>query len=402
MEIKIKNFFTYILIYLLIFSSISFIPSFISIIARYLFILLGTYYIFLLKGTLKKTKFHLLIYMYCIFAIFSFILSPYININIFLSTIQFCLIILILVNIEIILDLNNFLDEFFKVLTYIVIIAVFYSLLLAIFGNHIYEFGVRKNYFIFSFISQEVHGLSLGDFGYSSFYTNPNIFGYYLFVLLCQRLFINNQTTKKQNFLIFMIIFIGILLANSRAINILSICAILVYLFYKLKLRYRYIIVPFIIICVCIIFVYFINSGFLLNSDILTGRLEFWEEMITSIKQYPIFGIGFSSSTKYVVGSLDHIVGSHNSYLNILCENGIIGFSIFILILFKIGKKVITISFENKHINKYCLLSCCIFLLMIPYAFFENVYMILDVRNYIWIFICLIINQYSNKIKQKI
>ena len=330
----------------------------------------------------------------------SFALSPYISINLFLSTMQFCLIAIILVNIEMILDIDDFFPKFFKILRYILIVAVIYSLLLSFLGNYTYEFGVRKNYLIFSFISQDVHGY-IGDLGYSSFYTNPNIFGYYLLMFLCYTLFVDN-ILKKENIFNGVIILIGILLANSRAINILGVCAIFVFLFNKLNLRLKYIVVPLVFLGIGTLFVYFISSGLLFEGDFLTGRLELWGKMIDTIKQYPIFGTGFASSSKYVVGSLERTVGSHNSYLNILCENGVIGFSIFIVILLLIGKKAIVSFLKDRLENKYLLLSSCIFLLMIPYAFFENAYMIIDSRNFIWILMCLIINKSSKKISTQV
>ena len=54
MGLKIKIVITYILIYLLAFSSITFIPQFVSTLARYLFMVLCTYYIFYIKGKIKQ------------------------------------------------------------------------------------------------------------------------------------------------------------------------------------------------------------------------------------------------------------------------------------------------------------------------------------------------------------
>ena len=125
-----------------------------------------------------------------------------------------------------------------------------------------------------------------------------------------------------------------------------------------------------------------------------------WNEMIEAIKKYPLFGIGFSASTKYLVGNLQHRVGSHNSYLSILCENGIIGFIVFLFILILISTYILK-NMKNKYNNmdKIYLFSVCIILSSLPYAFFENQFMILDSRNILWMLCCLIVVYKQKKVK---
>ena len=192
----------------------------------------------------------------------------------------------------------------------------------------------------------------------------------------------------------------GISLANSRAIIIISFIIIAIFIFYKLPPRGRYILFPAVLAMAIIVLYFVFKSGMLSDAEFLTGRLEMWNEMIEAIKKYPLFGIGFSASTKYLVGNLQHRVGSHNSYLSILCENGIIGFIVFLFILILISTYILK-NMKNKYNNmdKIYLFSVCIILSSLPYAFFENQFMILDSRNILWMLCCLIVVYKQKKVK---
>lgn len=70
------------------------------------------------------------------------------------------------------------------------------------------------------------------------------------------------------------------------------------------------------------------------KADISSGRFTLWDTAIDIFKQHPIFGIGYGafsvnslSITNYAV-----YVGVHNDYIQWLCESGVIGFTVNILI----------------------------------------------------------------------
>ena len=59
-----------------------------------------------------------------------------------------------------------------------------------------------------------------------------------------------------------------------------------------------------------------------------SGRFELWGEAINNFFRNPIIGIGTGQTPAYSLTRM----GTHNLYLQILGENGIIGFSLFLVI----------------------------------------------------------------------
>lgn len=75
------------------------------------------------------------------------------------------------------------------------------------------------------------------------------------------------------------------------------------------------------------------------GEDISTGRFTLYEEAISLFLEHPLIGAGWSGFRFYyntvVLGS-DSFAASdvHNIYIQVLCETGIIGFSVFLLIAY--------------------------------------------------------------------
>lgn len=381
-----------LLIFSLVISPIELVPSAIGVLCRYLLIIFGILYLFIRRKKLITSTFHNLMYLYLILSIVSLVVSPYLDANLMLSTFQFVLYTIIVVNSPIIVDINEVFRSFFRVLLVVVCAATVYSLILILFGTHVYQGGLRYIYLGFIYFSQSVYGISQVDFGYSSFYGNPNIYGFYCMLLLCYLLFEGKFKKKSCLVLSWICTVVGILLSNSRGIFILSVLVVIIYMFYRLRPNNRMLLVPMLIVLAVAVVYLLYSSGVLSSEEFLTGRLSMWRFMINSIKEYPMFGIGFSASTKHLVGSMQQRVGSHNSYLNILCENGVVGFVIFIFIQAVILRLVfINLKNKFKNLDGYYLFATCIVLVSLAYAFFENQFMILDSRNLIWLLSCLTI-----------
>jgi len=71
-------------------------------------------------------------------------------------------------------------------------------------------------------------------------------------------------------------------------------------------------------------------------------RMELWEFAINLFKKYPLFGVGYGGYSLSVGGyqlssgeEVQQGFDSHNFWVKILCEQGALGFSLFLLILFK-------------------------------------------------------------------
>jgi|GEM_PF-2771138 len=71
-------------------------------------------------------------------------------------------------------------------------------------------------------------------------------------------------------------------------------------------------------------------SRMIFNKNLFSGRIEVWEQLFHAIAQKPFFGYGIGVEAKFVT---DLPLTAHNLYLQILLENGIVGFVIFLLIL---------------------------------------------------------------------
>ena len=69
------------------------------------------------------------------------------------------------------------------------------------------------------------------------------------------------------------------------------------------------------------------------------GRDEIWFLAKERFLENPIVGAGFDSS-KFVIGN-DHVLGTHNSYLEILLKGGVIGLSLMIIFILSIIKNMI-------------------------------------------------------------
>lgn len=132
------------------------------------------------------------------------------------------------------------------------------------------------------------------------------------------------------------ITYIGIIFSYSRS-SFLVASFILFYALFKCKRKYFFsILLTFVILCVGI---YMLSPEVVerilsISDNIKTeggsGRFELWSEALNNFSVNPIIGIGTGQTPAY---SSLHL-GTHNLYLQILGENGLIGFSLFFFIWF--------------------------------------------------------------------
>lgn len=123
--------------------------------------------------------------------------------------------------------------------------------------------------------------------------------------------------TKKRSFLIF----VAIVIAISWLIG-----------FRKNQHKLKYLVIS---ICLIVLGIYFIERynldvlivekflRYMDQGDISNGRMELWEESLDYFQNHPLFGVGIRSLTT-VLGN-----DSHNIYIQLLAEVGIIGAFIF-------------------------------------------------------------------------
>ena len=106
------------------------------------------------------------------------------------------------------------------------------------------------------------------------------------------------------------------------------------------------------------------------GADISTGRTELYDIAIEGFKNYPIFGIG--------VGNFSSLEGAytatHNTYIQILCEQGVVGLLAFVMPLIcclLLTVKKIRVECEISNL-RYLKLSLYIQILYIFYSMSAN------------------------------
>jgi len=106
------------------------------------------------------------------------------------------------------------------------------------------------------------------------------------------------------------------------------------------------------------------------GEDITSGRIEFYKEAWDAFQDYPLFGIGLGEYSSYT--GIEHYV--HNTYLQVLCEQGLIGFFFFIIAIFLSIRKAIDLvrREEDKSILNYLKVSLGIQIFYILYCFTGN------------------------------
>ena len=156
------------------------------------------------------------------------------------------------------------------------------------------------------------------------------------------------------------IAFEGIFKKHSSQIYFVAICAILV-----LEL--------FIVVLSNTNLIGFIASLFNKSTD-FTGRAFLWSRTMASIREHYIFGIGRQSLSE-IRTTIGNVSGSHNYFLDILYQRGIIGLALFLVLILR---PILIIRRGNKENSSviYTVIGYCICLLamFLSEPFFEYEY----------------------------
>lgn len=89
------------------------------------------------------------------------------------------------------------------------------------------------------------------------------------------------------------------------------------------------------------------------GEDISSGRTELYVEAWKAFQDYPIFGIGLGQFGSYA--GVEHYV--HNTYLQVLCEQGVFGITFFVFGIFLSIKNTVRLLKTEKMINNLLLLK---------------------------------------------
>ena len=159
------------------------------------------------------------------------------------------------------------------------------------------------------------------------------------------------KKTSFMSMLCLAITYLGILFSYSRSSFIVSSFVLFYVIFTNKKQYFIKILLAFVFVFVCVSLyspevvdrIFSINDN--IKSEGGSGRFELWKEAVVNFLSNPLFGIGTGQTPMY---SPSHL-GTHNLYLQILGENGILGFSVFLFIwltaLFRMKRYISVNSF---------------------------------------------------------
>lgn len=210
---------------------------------------------------------------------------------------------------------------------------------------------------------------------YSTFF-NPNVFGYYtsfIILLTCE-----NLDLKKINFdwAVFVSGVLCLILTFSRTAWISLIISLIVASFFNKKyLKYAIIILISIYALDTLLGIGRINPVKAVEDSSFLYRLEVWKASIEIIKDNFISGIGFGTLFKHVADyssvvstKIEH---SHNLYIQVFTETGILGFSIFLLLLFNVLKTFRSKLFKDN--NKIWISAFAVFFMTMIHGLVDSV-----------------------------
>lgn len=214
--------------------------------------------------------------------------------------------------------------------------------------------------------------------------TSVNAFYITIFIGIIFSRIMFKKEYKKTNMIFLCIAIIALFLTGKRGMlifSMLSMILIFMYILYKdNKNILKYILIFGIIGTIGTITVINVPEAKVIfekmqlleeNEEILNGRDELWIQSLEIFKKHPIMGIG--------MGSVKNLIGdySHNVYIQMLAETGIIGFSIYVIaiifslyVAIKKANKILKANNLEKKVN--ILISIFIQCIFIMYGFTGN------------------------------
>jgi len=229
-------------------------------------------------------------------------------------------------------------------------------------------------FYFFLVFQQRIEGIS----------SNSNYFAYYMGIGFISSLFFEKESIYKIFKLLIM--FYAVFLTQSRSILLSLILVLFFYGLLKSKSKKMNIIVIPVFLSIILLLVYFVMNSSERFNDINEDasslqRVQIWIISYNIFLDHPFFGIGygqfinefkhyFSDSMydlNFTLVNMDMLV-THNDYLRIITELGLIGFIVFISFITFQVKSVFTILKKYDKKIGYALLSLLIFNLLFSFA----------------------------------
>ena len=240
--------------------------------------------------------------------------------------------------------------------------TLFFYLLGAITSGCLFYFGI---------------GISINSGRLSIFGDNPNAIGIRMSIsilILLSLVFENHIITKKKPYglLASLPLLLPVLVASGSrtALASFAIGLIAFIIFIKMRTWFKIYFLVFSISSVFILFLYFAESDLIksrvqssLEQKDTAGRIEIWDTVLPIFYNSPILGVGLTGYAEVVVPVYGETTSPHNVYIEVLCYTGIVGFFVFLLFLFRIGKQ----SINNYRVNNLILTTTLLLMILIVF-----------------------------------
>jgi probable O-glycosylation ligase (exosortase A-associated) len=157
----------------------------------------------------------------------------------------------------------------------------------------------------------------------------------------------------------FAIIIAGVVCTESRQ-AFLALVVIGAYITYKSKYRVRVILAGCVLVSVLLsiapetYFTRIESIGEYQEDGSAQGRIQQWVGAFEMAKDYPVLGVGGDNFTFVIESYSGESRESHNTFIQILSEEGLVGLIIFLLLMFFTIKRLSTVSTKNQElINRF-------------------------------------------------
>lgn len=193
--------------------------------------------------------------------------------------------------------------------------------------------------YVMSYITAKTSAFYTMKFAASPFVADPNSYGGYLAISIGIAYCLFKETKNNKYLLCCLLEIIGLVTTLSRGAMLSFIIATCIALFInrKTKVLGGLSIVVGLTSGVSLLVPYFQNDRSAMS------RFEMWSTAISMFKDHPIFGVGLSNYTFLFsnygsAGVLGYNPYTHNLYLKILAESGIVGELLFLILCFTLLK----------------------------------------------------------------
>lgn len=277
----------------------------------------------------------------------------------------------------------NFISKIIICMTSILSIV---GLMIHFFGDiHFVEGKYVETYSLFGVnFTQRIVGYEQGQTRISSLTSNPNTLAW--FILLTILLIFYHLILKQKHRLILVLLLgvnlIALFSTSSRSSLISLFLGIFIFLaFYMSQKNYIYLVITTLTILLFNINKILGSSKFRLN-DGLSSRNIIWEKIMQSVDERIFYGIGLGSAGQLILG--DFSTSTHNIYLSIFAEIGLLGLLCFIFIWFfgvyNCGYQLII----KKNKDLLYILIISILLSLFVHQFFEAQLLTFNFLSFFW------------------